>query len=60
MNDVGAGRTTSLPGPVFSGGVASPVGDFFETFTPGVFEKPDFVAGVFELVDIRPNLGLPR
>src|SRR5208282_868434 len=42
------------------GGVAAPVADLFHTFAAGVLEKSDFVAGMFELVDVSPNLRLPR
>jgi hypothetical protein len=42
------------------GGVAAPVGDLFHTFAAGVLEKSDFVAGMFEFVDVSPNLRLPR
>src|ERR1039458_9969300 len=42
------------------GGVAAPVGDLFHAFAPGVFEKSDFVAGVFVIVGVSPPLRLPR
>jgi hypothetical protein len=38
---------------------AAPVGYFFQAFSAGVFEEADTVAGMFEFVDISPNLGLP-
>ena len=41
-----------------SGRVASPVGDLFQTFSAGVLEKSDFVAGMFELVDVGPDFRL--
>src|SRR6202521_71031 len=42
------------------GGVASPVGDLFQTFSRGMLEESDFVASVFEFVDVGPALRLPR
>jgi hypothetical protein len=43
-----------------SGGVAAPVGDFAQTFSAGMLKESDFVAGVFEFVDVGPDFGLPR
>jgi hypothetical protein len=40
--------------------VAAPVGDLFQTFSASMLEESDFVARVFEFVDVSPNLGLPR
>ena len=45
---------------MFSGGVAAPVGYFFQAFSAGVFEESYFVAGVFEFVDVGPDFGLTR
>ncbi len=42
------------------GGVAAPVGDLFQTFSAGMLEESDFVAGVFEFVDVSPDFRLPR
>ena len=42
------------------GGVAAPVGDFLQTFSAGMLEESDFVARVFEFVDVSPDLRLPR
>jgi hypothetical protein len=39
--------------------VTAPVGDFFQTFAAGVFEKSDLMAGVFEFVDVSPHFRLP-
>ena len=39
--------------------MASPVGYFFQTFSSGVLEESDSVAGVFEFVDVGPDFGLP-
>jgi hypothetical protein len=39
--------------------VAAPVGDFFQAFSAGVLEESDFVAGMFEFVDVGPDFGLP-
>src|ERR1700688_604037 len=44
---------------VGSGGVAAPVGDFFQTFSSGVLEESYFVAGIFEFVDVGPDFSLP-
>jgi hypothetical protein len=40
--------------------VTAPVGDFFQAFSASVLEQSDFVAAVFELVNVGPHLGLPR
>jgi hypothetical protein len=40
--------------------VAAPVGDLLQTFSAGMLEKSDFVAGMFEFVDVCPDLRLPR
>ena len=53
------GRGPECPRHTYLSGVASPVGDFSQTFSAGMFEEPDLMARVFELVDIGPNLGLP-
>ena len=37
----------------------SPVPDFLQTITPSMFKKPHSVAGMLELVNIRPDFGLP-
>jgi hypothetical protein len=42
------------------GGVAAPVGDLFQTFSARMLEESDFVASVFEFVDVGPDLRLPR
>jgi hypothetical protein len=36
-----------------------PVGDFFQSFSPGLLEKTDAVAGMLEFVDIGPHFSLP-
>src|ERR1035438_9612113 len=43
-----------------SGCESAPVGDLFQTFSAGVLEKSDFVAGMFEFVDVSPYFRLPR
>ena len=53
-NFVGAGGRDRL------GGVSAPIGDFFQTFSAGMLEESDFVAGVFEFVDVSPDFRLPR
>src|SRR5882762_1119414 len=53
-NLVGSGGRDRL------GGVSAPVGDFFQTFSAGMLEESDFVASVFEFVDVSPDFGLPR
>jgi hypothetical protein len=42
------------------GGVAAPVADFFHAFSSGALEESDFVADVFEFVDVGPDFRLPR
>jgi hypothetical protein len=41
------------------GGVAAPVGDLTQPFSASVLEKSHFVAGMFKLVDVSPDLRLP-
>jgi hypothetical protein len=40
--------------------VAAPVGDLFQAFSADALEEPDFVAGMFEFVDVSPDFRLPR
>jgi len=41
------------------GCMAAPVADFLQTFSAGVFEKPYFVASMFEFVNVSPYFCLP-
>src|SRR5271163_677648 len=43
-----------------SGREAAPVGDLFQAFSAGVLEKSDSVAGMFEFMNVGPDLRLPR
>src|SRR5882762_4176985 len=54
------GKFVGVGGRECLGGVAAPVGDLFQTFSAGMLEESDFVASVFEFVDVSPDLGLPR
>ena len=40
-------------------GLAAPVADFLQALAAGVLEEPHAMAGVFELVDVGPDFGLP-
>ena len=39
--------------------LAAPVAHFFQAFAGGQFEQADFVAGMFKLMDVSPDLGTP-
>ena len=39
--------------------LSAPVADFLQTFAARMLEEPHQMAGVFELVDVGPNFGLP-
>src|SRR5581483_11121543 len=41
------------------GALVAPVSDLFQAFGASLLEQADFVAGMFKLVNIGPNLGLP-
>ena len=41
-------------------GTASPISDFLQSIAEDVFEEPNAMARVFELVDVGPYLSLPR
>jgi hypothetical protein len=40
--------------------LAAPATDFLQTLAACVFKKPHAMAGVFKLVDVRPDFRLPR
>src|SRR5712692_5132444 len=60
----GSGQWTHWPlitdhCPLISGAGVTPAGDLFQACGAGLFEKADAVAGVLELVNVGPDLGLP-
>ena len=55
----GQGQRARAPALHKLGGEAAPVGDLSQAFATGVLEESYFVAGMFEFVDVGPDLSLP-